>query len=74
VVASPDGSGPWPGVVIVHDMVSSTSGGLPGIIDRVADAGHLVDCAKGRESTQNDLRYAEGGDGINTRCPRAGRR
>jgi carboxymethylenebutenolidase len=42
VVASPDGSGPWPGVVIVHDMVSATSGGLPGIINRVADAGHLV--------------------------------
>ena len=42
VVASPDGSGPWPGVVVVHDMVSATSGGLPGIIDRVADAGHLV--------------------------------
>jgi carboxymethylenebutenolidase len=42
VVASPDGNGPWPGVVIVHDMVSATSGGLPGIINRVADAGHLV--------------------------------
>jgi carboxymethylenebutenolidase len=42
VVASPDGSGPWPGVVIVHDMVSATSGGLPGIIDRVAAAGHVV--------------------------------
>jgi carboxymethylenebutenolidase len=42
IVASPEGSGPWPGVVIVHDMVSATSGGLPGIIDRVADAGHVV--------------------------------
>jgi carboxymethylenebutenolidase len=42
LVASPEGSGPWPGVVIVHDMVSATSGGLPGIIDRVADAGHVV--------------------------------
>jgi carboxymethylenebutenolidase len=42
VVASPEGSGPWPGVVIVHDMVSASSGGLPGIIGRVADAGHLV--------------------------------
>jgi carboxymethylenebutenolidase len=42
VVTSPSGDGPWPGVVIVHDMVSATSGGLPGIIDRVADAGHVV--------------------------------
>jgi carboxymethylenebutenolidase len=42
MVASPAGSGPWPGVVIVHDMVSATSGGLRGIIDRVADAGHVV--------------------------------
>lgn len=42
VVAGPDGRGPWPGVVIVHDMVSATSGGLPGIIERVADTGHLV--------------------------------
>ena len=25
VVASPAGRGPWPGVVIVHDMVSATS-------------------------------------------------
>src|SRR5271156_1472496 len=41
-VANPAGRGPWPGVVIVHDMVSATSGGLPGIIDRVADAGHLA--------------------------------
>ena len=31
VVASPDGSGPWPGVVIVHDMVSATSGGCRGL-------------------------------------------
>jgi carboxymethylenebutenolidase len=41
-VANPAGRGPWPGVVIVHDMVSATSGGLPGIIGRVADAGHLA--------------------------------
>ena len=29
-------------MVVVHDMVSATSGGPPGSIERVADAGHLV--------------------------------
>ncbi|GAA1463474.1 dienelactone hydrolase family protein [Williamsia maris] len=41
-VATPDGTGPWPGVVIVHDIVAARRGGMPEIIDRVANAGYLV--------------------------------
>ena len=54
VVASPDGSGPWPGVVIVHDMISATSGGLPGIIERV-----LTDVRVGVSCSLTVLRHTE---------------
>lgn len=41
-IVTPTGQGPWPAVVVVHDIVSATSGGLPDIIKRIADQGYVV--------------------------------
>lgn len=40
-LAVPSGDGPWPGVVVVHD-VCGLSNDIKGITDRLADAGYLA--------------------------------
>lgn len=41
-LATPRGYGPWPGVVVVHDAISASSGGMPDIVRRITDAGFIA--------------------------------